>query len=227
MKLQRLLLNFKSKLKSDLKQVRYLRTDNGTKFTNQTLRNYTEDVGITHTTSTIRIPQQSGVVERRNRTLVVDAWTMIIFSKSLVFLWVEPVATACYTKNCSLIHPRYNKTPYELHRDRKPELKYLYVFGALCYPPNDFEDLRKLQSKADIRIFIDYSPSKKAYRIYNKRTRLIMETMNIQIDELTQIASEQHGSGPELYGLTFGHISSGLVQDQATSASAKPPTNND
>ncbi|GJY61319.1 retrovirus-related pol polyprotein from transposon TNT 1-94 [Tanacetum coccineum] len=207
--------------------VRYLRTDNGTEFLNQTLRNYTEEVGITHNTSTARTPQQNGVVERRNRTLVEAARTMLIFSKSPLFLWAEAVATACYTQNRSLIHTRYNKTPYELLRDRKPELKYLHVFGALCYPTNDFEDLGKLQPKADIGIFIGYSPSKKAYRIYNKRTRQIMETMNVQFDELTQMASEQHGSGPDLHGLTSGHISSGLVLNQAASTSAKPPTKND
>nr|GEX46859.1 hypothetical protein [Tanacetum cinerariifolium] len=89
----------------------------------------------------------------------------------------QAVATACYTQSRTLIHTHYNKTPCELLRDRKPELKYLYVFGALCYPTNYFEDLRKLQSKADIGIFIGYSPSKKAYWIY-KRTRQIMETMN-------------------------------------------------
>ncbi|GKE32456.1 integrase, catalytic region, zinc finger, CCHC-type containing protein [Tanacetum coccineum] len=78
---------------------------------------------------------------------------MLIFSKSLFFLWAEAVATACYTQNCALIHPRYNKTPYELLRDRKPELKYLHVFGALCYLTNNFEDLGKLQPNADIGIF--------------------------------------------------------------------------
>ncbi|GKD15246.1 integrase, catalytic region, zinc finger, CCHC-type containing protein [Tanacetum coccineum] len=139
----------------------------------------------------------------------------------------EDVATVCYTQNRSLIHTRYNKTPYELLRDRKPELKYLHVFCALCYPTNDFEDHGKLQPKADIGIFLVYSPSKKAYQIYNKRTRQIMETMNVQFDELTQMASEQHGSEPELQGLTYGHISSGLVLNQATSTSAKPTTKND
>ncbi|GJU91973.1 retrovirus-related pol polyprotein from transposon TNT 1-94 [Tanacetum coccineum] len=107
------------------------------------------------------------------------------------------------------------------------ELKYLYVFGALCYPTNDFKDHGKLQLKADIGIFISYSPSKKAYQIYNKRTIQIMETMNVQFDELTQMASIQHGSRPELNGLTFRHISSGLVLNQAASTSAKPPTKND
>ncbi|GKA44303.1 retrovirus-related pol polyprotein from transposon TNT 1-94 [Tanacetum coccineum] len=145
---------------------------------------------------------------------------MLIFSKSLLFLWDEAVATACYTQNHSFIHTRYNKTPYKLLRDRKPELKYLHIFGALCYPKNDF-------AKADIGIFIGYSPSKKAYRIHNKRTRKIIETMNVQFDKLTQMASKQHGSGPDLYRLTFGHISSGLVLNQAASISAKPPTKND
>ncbi|GKB18072.1 retrovirus-related pol polyprotein from transposon TNT 1-94 [Tanacetum coccineum] len=108
--------------------IRYLRTDNGTEFLNQTLRNYTKDVGITRNTSTARTPQQNSVVERCNRTLVEAARTMLIFSKYLLFLWAEAVATACYTQNRSHIHTRYNKTSYELLRDPKPELKYLYVF---------------------------------------------------------------------------------------------------
>ncbi|GKC53074.1 retrovirus-related pol polyprotein from transposon TNT 1-94, partial [Tanacetum coccineum] len=122
---------------------------------------------------------------------------------------------------------RYNKTPYELLRDRKPELKYLHVFGALCYPANDSEDLVKLKPKVNIRIFIGYSPSKKAYRIYNKRTILIMETIHVQFDELTQMAFKQHGLGPKLQGLTSGHISSGLVQNQDALTPAQPLTKND
>ncbi|GKD67255.1 retrovirus-related pol polyprotein from transposon TNT 1-94, partial [Tanacetum coccineum] len=74
---------------------------------------------------------------------------MLTFSKALLFLWAEAVTTACYTQNRSLIRKRDNKTPYELLHDRKP-LKYLHVFGALCYPTNDNEDLGKLKPKADI-----------------------------------------------------------------------------
>nr|GEZ97124.1 hypothetical protein [Tanacetum cinerariifolium] len=147
-------------------------------------------------TSTSFTPQQNGVVERRNLTLVEATKTMLILSKSSLFLWVKVIATACYTQKHSLVHTRYNKTPYELLRDRKLELKYLYIFGALCYPANDFEDLGKLQPKTDIGIVIGYSLSKKAYRIYNKRTKQIMETMNVQFVELTHMASEQHGLGP-------------------------------
>ncbi|GJW75134.1 integrase, catalytic region, zinc finger, CCHC-type containing protein [Tanacetum coccineum] len=121
--------------------VRYLCTDNNTEFINQTLRSYTEEVGITHNTSTTRTLQQNGIVERRNRTLVEAARTMLIFSKSSLFLWAEAVATACYTQYRSLIYTRYNKTPYELLGYRKPKVKYLHVFGALCYLTKDFEDM--------------------------------------------------------------------------------------
>ncbi|GJZ39093.1 integrase, catalytic region, zinc finger, CCHC-type containing protein, partial [Tanacetum coccineum] len=74
----------------------------------------------------------------------------------------EVVATACYTQNRSMIRTRHNKTPYELMHDRKPDLKYLHVFGALCYPTNDSENLRKLKPISNIGIFIGYSPAKKA-----------------------------------------------------------------
>ncbi|GKA59927.1 retrovirus-related pol polyprotein from transposon TNT 1-94 [Tanacetum coccineum] len=100
--------------------VRYLRIDNDIEFINQLLRNYTENVGITHHTSIARTSQQNGVVERHNHTLVEAARTMLIFSKSLFFVWAEVVAIACYTQHRSLIHPRYNKTSYELLRDCKP-----------------------------------------------------------------------------------------------------------
>ncbi|GKC02361.1 integrase, catalytic region, zinc finger, CCHC-type containing protein [Tanacetum coccineum] len=73
----------------------------------------------------------------------------------------------------------------------KPNLKYFYVFGALCYPTNDSDDMGKLKPKADIGIFIGYSPAKKAYRIYNRWTRLIMETIHVDFDELTALASKQ------------------------------------
>nr|GEY79076.1 hypothetical protein [Tanacetum cinerariifolium] len=73
----------------------------------------------------------------------------------------EAVTAACYTQNRSLIHTRHNKTPYELVHDKKPDLTFLRVFGALCYLTNDIKDLRKLQPTAAIRIFVGYARSKK------------------------------------------------------------------
>ncbi|GJV43077.1 retrovirus-related pol polyprotein from transposon TNT 1-94, partial [Tanacetum coccineum] len=77
----------------------------------------------------------------------------------------------------------------------KPNLSYLHVFDALCYPTNDNEDLGKLKPKADFGIFIGYAPAKKAYRIYNKRTHLIIEAIHIDFDEPTAMASKQFSSG--------------------------------
>nr|GFA15886.1 ribonuclease H-like domain-containing protein [Tanacetum cinerariifolium] len=92
-------------------------------------------------------PVQNGVVERRNRTLVEVARTMLIFSHAPLFIWAEAIATACYTQNRSIIHRRFNKTPYKLIQGRKLDISYLYVFGDLCYPKNDREDIGKLGGK--------------------------------------------------------------------------------
>ncbi|GJX01930.1 retrovirus-related pol polyprotein from transposon TNT 1-94 [Tanacetum coccineum] len=116
------------------RMVRNVRMDNGTEFVNKDLTAYYESVGITHEKTVPRTLQQNGVVERRNRTLVEAARTMLIFSKAPMYLWAEAIATACYTQNRSLVHTLHNKTPYELVHDKKPDLSFLRVFGALCYP---------------------------------------------------------------------------------------------
>ncbi|GJT92631.1 putative ribonuclease H-like domain-containing protein [Tanacetum coccineum] len=194
------------------KTVRFIRTDNGTEFVNQVMSEYYEGVGIFHQKSVPRTPQQNGVVERRNRTLVEAARTMMIFSKAPMFLWAEAVATACYTQNRSLIHTRHNKTPYELVHDKKPDLTFFRVFGALCYPANDSENLGKFQAKADIGIFVGYAPSRKGYRIYNKRTRRLMETIHVTFDEMHQsMAPVRMSSGPEPVIVTPGQLKSGLA----------------
>nr|GFC84903.1 integrase, catalytic region, zinc finger, CCHC-type, peptidase aspartic, catalytic [Tanacetum cinerariifolium] len=153
-------------------------------------------VGISHETLVARSPQQNGVIERRNGTLIEAAHTMLIYAQASLFLWAEAVATACYTQNRSIIPLRHGKTPYELLHSKLPDLSFFYVFGALCYPTNDSETLGKLQPKADIRIFIGYAPTKKAFCIYNRRTRRIVETIHVNFDELTAMASEQSSSGP-------------------------------
>ncbi|GJV75385.1 retrovirus-related pol polyprotein from transposon TNT 1-94 [Tanacetum coccineum] len=119
-------INFLKQIQVGLnKTVRYIRTDNGTEFVNQVMSKYYEGVGIFHQKSIPRTPQQNGVIERRNCTLVEAARTMLIFLKAPMFLWAEAVATTCYTQNRSLIHTRHNKTPYELVHEKKPDLSFL------------------------------------------------------------------------------------------------------
>nr|GEZ28466.1 retrovirus-related Pol polyprotein from transposon TNT 1-94 [Tanacetum cinerariifolium]GEZ75311.1 retrovirus-related Pol polyprotein from transposon TNT 1-94 [Tanacetum cinerariifolium] len=104
--------------------------------------------------SSVRTLQQNGVVERRNRTLVEAARTMLTHAP--LFLWAEAIATACFTQNRSIIHRRFNKTPYELINGRKLDISLLHVFEALCYPKNDREDIRKLGTKG---LDLTYAPS--------------------------------------------------------------------
>ncbi|GKG03982.1 retrovirus-related pol polyprotein from transposon TNT 1-94, partial [Tanacetum coccineum] len=126
-----------------------------------------------------------------------------------------------------MIRRRHGKTPYELLHNKPPDLSYLHVFGALCYPTNDSENLGKLQPKADIGIFIGYAPIKKAFRIYNKRTKRILETIHVDFDELTAMASEHSSSGPALHEMTLVSISSGLVPNPSLSTPFVPPSRSD
>nr|GEX31702.1 integrase, catalytic region, zinc finger, CCHC-type, peptidase aspartic, catalytic [Tanacetum cinerariifolium] len=169
-----------------------------------------QSVGISHQMSSIRTPQQNEVVEQRNWTLVEAARTMLIFSRAPLFLWAEAIATACFTQNRSIIHRSFNKTPYELINERKLDISFLHVFGALCYPKNDREDIGKLGAKGDIGFFIGYSADSCAFRVYNRRTKKIMETMNVSFDELSAMAFEQRSLKPELQSMTSRQISSGL-----------------
>ncbi|GKD35610.1 retrovirus-related pol polyprotein from transposon TNT 1-94 [Tanacetum coccineum] len=111
-------------------QILTIRTDNGTEFKNEKLRTFYAKLGIVHKTSIARTPQQNGVVERRNQTLIEAARTMLIFSIAPEFLWAEAIATACFTKNRSIVHTRHNKTPYELIQGKKPNVQYFHVFGS-------------------------------------------------------------------------------------------------
>nr|GEZ60968.1 retrovirus-related Pol polyprotein from transposon TNT 1-94 [Tanacetum cinerariifolium] len=174
-------------------------------------------VGISHQVSSVRTPRQNGVVEHRNQTLVEAARTMLIFSRAPLFLWAEAIATACFTQNRSIIHRRFNKTPHELINGRKPDISFLHVFRALCYPKNDREDIGKLGAKGDIGFFIGYSADSCAYRVYNQRTKKIMETINVSFDELSAMAFEQRSSKPRLQSMTSGQINSGLDLTYASS----------
>nr|GEW20533.1 retrovirus-related Pol polyprotein from transposon TNT 1-94 [Tanacetum cinerariifolium] len=149
-----------------------------------------------------------------------------VIIKFIQQIQAEAVATACYTQNRSLIHTRHHKTPYELVHNKKPDLTFFRVFGALCYTTNDNEDLGKLQPTADIGIFFGYAPSRKGYRIYNKRTRRIMEMIHVQFDELTEQMTSVHlGIGPATNFLTPGQISSDLVPNPVPATPYTPPTN--
>ncbi|GJX39271.1 retrovirus-related pol polyprotein from transposon TNT 1-94 [Tanacetum coccineum] len=127
----------------------------------------------------------------------------------------KAVSNCVLSLNRSLVHTLHGKTYYELLKGKKPEVNYFRVFGSLCYPTNDYDDLGKLKAKADIGIFVGYAPTKKAYRIYNKRTRKIQETVHVTFDELTEgLTSVQSSTGLGLNSMAPEHIS---MQDRCYS----------
>nr|GEU90681.1 retrovirus-related Pol polyprotein from transposon TNT 1-94 [Tanacetum cinerariifolium] len=128
-------------------QVRIVRTDKGTEFLNKTLYAYFAYEGILYQTSIARTPEQNGIVERQNHTLVEAARTMLSAAKVPLFFWAEAIATTCFTQNRSLVIPRHEKTPYHIINDRKSSVKFFHIFGSLCYIIRDGENLDKMKEK--------------------------------------------------------------------------------
>nr|GEW36270.1 hypothetical protein [Tanacetum cinerariifolium] len=143
--------------------------------------------------------EENGVIERRNHTLIEAARTMLIYAQALLFLWAEAVATTCYTQNHSIVRLLHGKTPYELLHGKLPDLLFLHVFA----------------------------PTKKAFRIYNRRTRQIIETIHVDFVELMTMAYEQRSSRPTLHDMTPTTISSGLVPKPTSSKPFVQPSRND
>ncbi|GJS55141.1 retrovirus-related pol polyprotein from transposon TNT 1-94 [Tanacetum coccineum] len=150
-------------------QIRTVRTEKGIKFLNKTLHEYFSKEGIEHQTSVSQTPEQNGA---------------------------EAIATTCFTQNRSLVIPRHEKSPYHIINERKPSVKFFNIFGSLCYIVKDGENLDKMKEKDDACIFIGYSTQSRAYRVYNKRTRVIVETIYVNFDELRLMTSDQVSSDP-------------------------------
>ncbi|GJR54255.1 retrovirus-related pol polyprotein from transposon TNT 1-94 [Tanacetum coccineum] len=188
-------------------------TDRGIEFLNKTLHAYFKEEGIEHQTSTPRTPEQNDVVERRNRTLVEAARTMLSASKLPLSFWAEAVATACYTQNRSIIISTHGKTAYHIINDRKPSIKHLHIFGCICYITKDGENLDKMKEKGDPCVMVGYSTQSKGYRVYNKRTRLIVESIHIKFDEIKEMMSDHNSSdlAPQRQEMSVENVSSGLV----------------
>ncbi|KAJ9544835.1 hypothetical protein OSB04_024542 [Centaurea solstitialis] len=163
--------------------VRSIRSDHGTEFRNSTLETFFDQKGISQNFSSVRTPQQNGVAERRNRTLIEAARSMLSEANLATQFWAEAVNTACYTQNRSLIVKRFRRTPYELFRNRKPSIEHLHIFGCVCYILNNKDNLGKFDSKSDDGIFLGYSSISKTYRVFNKRRQTIEETIHVKFDE--------------------------------------------
>ena len=170
-----------------------IRSDHGGEFENKDFELFCDEHGIEHNFSAPRTPQQNGVVERKNRSLEEIARTLLNDTSLPKYFWAEAVNTACYIMNRALIRPILKKTPYELFNGRKPNISHLHVFGCKCFVLNNGKDnLGKFDAKSDEGIFLGYSLQSKAYRIYNKRTMNIEESIHVTFDESNAILSRKN-----------------------------------
>ncbi|GJX78420.1 ribonuclease H-like domain-containing protein [Tanacetum coccineum] len=176
----------------DLK-VKVIRCDNGTEFKNKVMNQFCEMKGIKREFSVARTPQQNGVAERKNRTLIEAARTMLADSKLPTTFWAEAVNTACYVQNRVLVIKPHNKTPYELFLGRKPALSFMRPFGCHVTTLNTIDHLGKFDKKADEGFFVGYSTNSKAFRVFNSRTRIVEENLHVKFSEETPNIA---GNGP-------------------------------
>ncbi|GKC09796.1 putative ribonuclease H-like domain-containing protein, partial [Tanacetum coccineum] len=174
-------------------RVKVIRCDNGTEFKNRVMNQFCEMKGIKREFSVARTPQQNGVAERKNRTLIEAARTMLADLKLPTTFWAEAVNTACYVQNRVLVIKPHNKTPYELFLGRKPALSFMRPFGCPITILNTIDHLGKFDGKADEGFFVGYSTNSKAFRVFNRRTRIVEKNLHVQFSKNTPNIA---GSGP-------------------------------
>ncbi|GJR33391.1 putative ribonuclease H-like domain-containing protein, partial [Tanacetum coccineum] len=162
------------------KKVKAIRCDNGTEFKNSKLIELCGSKGIRRDYSNARTPQQNGVAERKNRTLIEAARTMLADSMLPTMFWTEAVSTACYVLNRVLVTKPHNKTPYELVSGKVPNISHLKPFGCLVTILNTSDHLGKFERKADEGFIVGYAAHSKAYRVYNLSSKKIEETLNLR-----------------------------------------------
>ncbi|GJX02365.1 putative ribonuclease H-like domain-containing protein [Tanacetum coccineum] len=161
-------------------RVKVIRYDNGTEFKNRVMNQFCEMKGIKREFSVARTPEQNRVAERKNRTVIEVARTMLADIKLPTTFWAEAVNTACYVQNRVLVIKPHNKTPYELFLGRKHALNFMRPFGCPVTILNTIDHLGKFDGKADEGFFVGYSTNSKAFRVFNSRTRIVEENLHVQ-----------------------------------------------
>ncbi|GJT30154.1 ribonuclease H-like domain-containing protein [Tanacetum coccineum] len=156
--------------------------------------NLVDHKGVLRQFSVARTPQQNGVAEKRNKTLIETAKTMLADSKLPTTFWAEAVNTACYMQNRVLVVKPHNKTSYELFHGRTPTLSFMRPFGCLVNIFNTIDHLGKVDGKADESFFVKYSLNSKAFRVFKSRIMIVEENLHIMFSESTP---NDVGSGPD------------------------------
>ncbi|GJZ64404.1 putative ribonuclease H-like domain-containing protein [Tanacetum coccineum] len=164
-------------------RVKIIRSDNGTEFKNRDMLEFCGNKGIKQEYSNARTPQQNGVAERMNRTLIEAARTMLADSLLPTTFWAEAVSTACYIFNRVRVTKPQNKTPYELLFGHKPIISYIRPFGCHVTILDTLSVLGKFDGKSDEGFLVGYSLNSKAYRVYNLVTKRVEVNLHVNFLE--------------------------------------------
>jgi transposase InsO family protein len=164
-------------------RIEKIRSDNGTEFKNSQIEGFLEEEGIKHEFSSRYTPQQNGVVERKNRTLLDMARTMLDEYKTPDRFWAEAINTACYSINRFYLHRNLKKTSYELLTGKKPNVSYFRVFGSKCFILIKRGRKSKFAPKVVEGFLLGYDSNTRAYRVFNKSTGLVEVFCDIVFDE--------------------------------------------
>nr|GEU71516.1 hypothetical protein [Tanacetum cinerariifolium] len=174
-------------------KVKVIKSDNGTEFKNSNLNQFCELKGIKREFSVPRTPQKNGIAERKNKTLIEAARTILTDLLLPIPFWAEAVNTACYVQNRVLVNKHQSKTLYKLLHGRTPSIGFMKPFGCPVTIPNTLDPLGKFKGKVDEGFLVGYSVNSKAFRVFNSRTRIVQETLHVNfLDNKPNIT----GSGP-------------------------------
>jgi hypothetical protein len=158
-----------------------IRSDNGTEFRNASFDEFCLEHGIDQQFSTPRIPQQNGVMARKNRTPVEMARTMLDEHKTPRCFWADAISTACYISNRIFLRSILHLTPFELRFGRKPSVSHFRTFGCKCFVLKH-GNLDKFESRSFDGILLGYTPHGRSYRVYNFETNTVVESYDVTFD---------------------------------------------
>ncbi|GJQ95839.1 putative ribonuclease H-like domain-containing protein [Tanacetum coccineum] len=175
-------------------KVKTIRCDHGTEFKNQLMNEFCAKKGIKREYSIARTPQQNGVAERKNRTLIEAARTMLADSLLPIQFWAEAVNTACYVLNRVLVTKPQLKTPYEILMGRSPNISFMRPFGCSLTILNTLDHLGKFDGKSEEGYLLGYSTNSKGFRVYNRITRKVQDCLHVNFLENQE---NQKGKGPD------------------------------
>nr|GFA75788.1 hypothetical protein [Tanacetum cinerariifolium] len=202
-------------------KVKVLRSDNGTEFKNFDLNQFYGLKGIKREFSVPRTPQQNGIADRKNRTLIEAAKTMLADSLLPISFWAEAVNTACYVQNRVLVHKPHNKTPYALLHGRTPSISFMRPFGCPVTILNTLKPLGKFQRKVDEGFLFEYSLCSKAFRVFNSRTCIIQETLHVNFLENKPNVVEDAAFDGKEYDFDVKKPESKVILSPSSSAQSK------